>query len=153
MVSSPFTVNKNPTATELSKFGWSMAVGFGVLGGLLWLIPAWRLGDSGALDWSASKPQMTAACFWFLGLSLLAVTKASPIVAKPVYVVWMSVAVRIGMVMSTIMLSLLFLLLLPVFSLVVRLGDPLRKRLHSGGTYWEDHKSFDATLERMRRPF
>ena len=52
-----------------------------------------------------------------------------------------------------IMLTVLYFLLLPVFSLVVRFGDPVRKRLDPNGSYWEDHAPFKPTLDRMRRLF
>jgi hypothetical protein len=41
---------------------------------------------------------------------------------------------------------------LPLFSLIVRFGDPLRKKL-GGATYWEPYRPHEPTLERMRRPF
>ena len=55
--------------------------------------------------------------------------------------------------MSTVMLSLVFLVLLPVFALIVRRSDPVRRRLHDGNTYWEDPSPFEPTLDRMRRMF
>jgi hypothetical protein len=42
--------------------------------------------------------------------------------------------------------------LLPVFSLI-RFSDPLRFKLKSGGSYWEDHPPHEPTLERTMRPF
>jgi hypothetical protein len=68
------------------------------------------------------------------------------------YVTWMRASTPIGLAMSTVLLSVLFLFMLPLFSLVVRLGDPLRKKLGET-TYWEDYKPHEATLERMRRLF
>ncbi|MEK7710827.1 MAG: hypothetical protein AAB341_02930, partial [Planctomycetota bacterium] len=64
----------------------------------------------------------------------------------------MTATAPVGIVMSTILLTMLFMLILPVFSLIVRMGDPLRKKL-GGATYWEDYKAHEPTLERMRRPF
>lgn len=148
-----FTVNKNPTAGDLRKFGWAMLIGFGVIGLLLWLAQWLGAREAGVLHWLGSGQQITAVCLWALGIVLCAVSLLSPSLAKPVYVAWMSVVVPIGIVVSTIMLSVLFFLFLPLFSLVVRLGDPLRKRLHAGETYWEDYKPHEATLERMKRPF
>jgi hypothetical protein len=86
-------------------------------------------------------------------VTLWAIAMTSVSLAKPVYVGWMSVAVPIGLVMSTIMLAVLFFLLLPVFSLVVRWGDPLRKRIRRDGSYWEDYKPYEPTMDRMARPF
>ena len=148
-----FTVNKNPTADDLRKFGWAMLIGFGVIGVLLWIAQWYAARDLGLLHWAGSGQQIAALCLWAAGIVLCAVSLASPAVAKPVYVVWMSIAVPIGIVVSTILLSILFFLFLPLFSLVVRLGDPLRKKLHTGETYWEDYKPHEATLERVKRPF
>ncbi len=65
----------------------------------------------------------------------------------------MSLAVPLGIVMSTIALSILFFVLLPVFSLIVRRSDPLRKKITRSGTYWEDYKHYEPTLDRMQRQF
>lgn len=148
-----FTVNKNPGAGDLRKFGWAMLIGFGVIGVLVWLAPWLKTGEAGALAWAAKANQITAAAFWALGLVLAILSFSSPALARPVYVVWMSIAVPIGIVVSTIMLTLLFVLVLPPFSLVARLTDPLRKKRHAGGTYWEDYRRHEPTLERTARPF
>ena len=148
-----FTVNKNPTTGDLHKFGWSMMIGFGVLGALLWLAPWWKGGESASLSWSGAAPQIAAVCLWGLGVLLGALSRTTSGIARPVYVAWMSAVTPLGIVVSTIMLTVLFVLLLPVFALVVRLGDPLRRKLRRGGTYWEDYRPHEATLERTARPF
>ncbi|MBI4716723.1 MAG: hypothetical protein HY763_02880 [Planctomycetes bacterium] len=147
-----FTVNKNPSLLDLKKFGRAMLIGFGVLGAILWIGSSLRRG-SGVFAWSGSGAQITALAFWALGVGLWAVSVASPAAAKPVYVGWMTVTLPIGIAMATVLLSLLFVVLLPVFALIVRMADPLRMRLHSGGTYWEDYRHYEPTVERMRRPF
>jgi hypothetical protein len=148
-----FTVNKNPNVKDLRKFGGAMLIGFGVLGVLLWLVPWFKTGDVELLGWNAGSNQIIAVCFWAIGLVLGMVSWSSPKAARPVYVAWMSVAVPIGIVVSTVMLTLLFVVLLPFFSIIARWQDPLRKRRHSGDTYWEDYKPHEATLERTARPF
>ncbi len=72
--------------------------------------------------------------------------------ARPVYVAWMTVTVPIGLVMSTVLLTVLFVFVLPLFSLIVRWSDPLQKKL-GASTYWEEYKPHEHTLERMRRLF
>lgn len=148
-----FTVNKNPTRRDIGKFGWAMLAGFGVVGGVLWLVPGATIRDHALLTWSGAGVQIAALCLWALGLGLAFLSFTAPGVARPVYVTWMSVAFAIGAVVSTVLLTVLFLVLLPLFSLVVRAGDPLRKKLNAKGSYWEDYKPHEATLERMRRPF
>ncbi len=150
---SVFTVNRNPSVTDLRKFGHAMLLGFGVLGAILWTVHYFRVDATSLLEWSGSMTQVTAVCFWGLGALLCTVSLTSPTMAKPIYVVWMTVAAAIGTVMSTIMLTVLFVLLVPLFSVIVRMGDPLGKKRSTGGTYWEDYKPHEPTIERMRRPF
>jgi hypothetical protein len=64
----------------------------------------------------------------------------------------MTLASYLGMVMTTLLLSVLFFVLLPIFSLI-RLKDPLRLKLRSAGTYWERPDPHEPTINRMRRPF
>ncbi|UCF32729.1 MAG: hypothetical protein JSV78_10385, partial [Phycisphaerales bacterium] len=87
-----------------------------------------------------------------LGPLLFASSLASYPVARAVYVTWMSIVVPIGIFVSTIVMTLLFVVVLPVFSLI-RFSDPLRKKLHKEGTYWEEAKPYEPTIERMTRPF
>ncbi len=150
---SVFTVNKNPTVKDLRAFGRAMVLGFGILGALLWGVHAYRSQPMSYLAWDGAAPQIVAACFWSLGVMLCTISYASAAVAKPIYVVWMTVATAIGTVMSTIMLTVLFFVLVPVFAIIVKRGDPLRKKLHAGGTYWEDYKGHEPTIERLKRPF
>ena len=148
-----FTVNKHPTVSDLGKFGWAMLIGFGVIGLVLWLAPWLSAGDSTPLAWPGTRAQTTALCLWALGAALWVLGLTAPRAARPVYIVWMTLAAAVGAVMSTVLLTVLFVLLLPIFSLVVRLGDPLRRKLTADDSYWEDYRPHEATLERMKRPF
>jgi len=130
-----------------------MLIGFGVIGAVVLLL-AWRKGlMPGLISWGGSGPQLAAVTLWVIGIILFTSTRFAPGVARPVYVVWMTVANALGVVMSTVLLTVLFVLVLPWFSLIVRWGDPLRKRLKPDGSYWEDYKRHEPTLERMQRPF
>ncbi len=148
-----FTVNRNPSRDDLRKFGRAMFIGFFAIGALLDFFPFLSTGDVLALGWHETPLQYTAVGSMVLGVGLWVLSVAAPRAAKPVYVVWMTAAVAMGTVMTTILLTLLFVLFLPPFSLVVRLGDPLRKRLTGKDSYWEDYKPHEATLTRMQRPF
>lgn len=147
-----FTVNKNPSTIDLRKFGNAMLLGFGVLAAILWMLPAWK-GGAAALSWSWRTGQFVAVVFAVLGIGLFTLSRASLAATRTVYIGWMSLAVPIGIVMSTIALSILYFALLPVFSLIVRRSDPLRKKITRSGTYWEDYKHYEPTLERMKRQF
>ena len=123
-----------------------------MIGAVLWIASGLRASGS-ALAWSGTGAQIAAICLWVVGVGLCALSLSAPAAAKPVYVMWMTVVVPIGIVMSTVLLTLLFVLLLPFFWLVVRPGDPLRRRLTMEESYWEDYKHHEPTLDRMRRQF
>lgn len=134
-----------------------MFIGFGILGALVWLGPwllSWWRGQAGlSLGWGGTRSQWTALILWGTGLLMGGLSLASFRIAKPLYVTWMRITIPVGIVMSTVMLTLLFVVLLPPFVLIVRWTDPLRRKLTKQATYWEDYKPHEPTLERMRRPF
>lgn len=148
-----FEVNRNPTVRELRKFGLTMLGGFLVIGAVLWFAPWIRTRDAAMLGWTASSAKTFAIVAWGLGIGLGAAAFGPSPVGKAVYVGWMTGAMALGVVMSTLLLSILFWLILPAFSLIVRMGDPLRKKFGAEGTYWEPYKPHEATLDRLRRPF
>ncbi len=127
-------VNRNPSSTELRKFAVGMLLGFGLLGGLAW--------------WRGYSP--TAVTLWSIGVGL-AIAAQLPAVGRWIYVGWMTGAQAIGFVMTNILLTLMFFILLPPFALL-RLRDPLRKKL-GAASYWEQPERHEATLERTSRQF
>lgn len=144
-----FTVNRDPDARELRKFAAAMLAGFGVLGAISWYVAP----DPNGFAWQSARGQYVALGLWGAGVALALIGIGPKAVARPVYVAWMSVAMVMGTVVTTVLLSLMFVLLLPVFSLI-RLGDPLRMKLRPAGeSYWEDHTHHASTLERTIRPF
>lgn len=148
-----FAVNNNPSRVDLRKFGLAMLVGFSLIGAILYFTPFLRTRDIRPLEWTGNGLQVTALSLLALSVALCLLSFVWPRGARPVYVIWMTVATAIGMVMSTLLLTVLFFVLLPAFSLIVRMGDPLRRRLAKDGTYWASTKPHEPTLERMRRPF
>jgi hypothetical protein len=143
------TVNRNPARQELRKFGGAMVLGFGILGLIAWYFA----GATNGWGWRGETMQKVAIGFGGLGVLLLLISLGPVGLARPVYVAWMSVAFFIGGIMTVVLLSILFVVLLPVFSLI-RFADPLRMRLKPPGeSYWEEHKHHDSTLERTARPF
>lgn len=148
-----FAVVRNPTGSMLRKFGVAMFFGFGVLGTVAWASQSFHDRSVGGLTWTGHWTQVASLCLWAFGVALGTISFGPRALARPVYVGWMTVTMAIGVVMSTILLTVLFVVLLPPFSLVVRLGDPLRKRLGHASSYWVPQKSHEPTMERMRRPF
>jgi hypothetical protein len=149
-----FRVNRSPGKADLRKFGWAMIGGFGVLGALFWLEAWWWTAGAGVplYTWTGKIFQIVVLCLWGLGVLLWASSLAPYPVARAVYVGWMMMVVPIGITMSTIVMTLVFTIVLPIFSLI-RFSDPLRKKLRKEGTYWEDAKPYEPTMERMMRPF
>ena len=142
-------VNRNPSSGELRKFGLAMILGFGILGAIFWYFA----GPANGLSWRGESLQRIAIAFWILGPVLLLISVGPKGLARPVYIGWMSVAFFTGGIMTVVLLSVLFFVLLPVFALI-RFADPLRTKLRPPGeSYWEDHVHHESTLERTIRPF
>ncbi len=134
---SVFTVNRDPSAAELRKFGRAMVLGFGVIGGVVF--------------WAGAAA--VAIGLWSLGAALFLLTRISLSAARPVYLVWMTAASLIGVVMSTILLTLLYVTFVPVFSLIVRCA--IRFSSSAGTTHWEDDSDSllaEGLLRRRCRP-
>ncbi len=139
------TVNHNPTPRDLRGFALAMLGGFAVLAVVLWLF------DGSA--WVGTGRQRVALALAAVGVLLALIALGPRAISVPVYVGWMTGASWMGRVVTPVLLTVLFVLLLPIFSLI-RFADPLRLRLKPPGeSYWEDHKHHDATLDRTARPF
>lgn len=126
-----------------------MLLGFGIIGGVLWYVGP----DPRSFSWNGVPLQKVAIGLWIFG-TLLAMAAAGPrSVGVPAYVGWMSVGMFLGGIMTFVLMSVLFVILLPVFSLI-RFSDPLRLKLKpEGESYWEDYREHEPTLERTARPF
>ena len=110
------------TNRDLRKFGLLVGCVFTVLG-LIW--------------WARGKPHS----LWFLapGGMLLAFGFAWPRALKYVYFVWMSLAIVLGFVVSTLLLTFFFFLVITPIGLIARLAgkDFLSLKLdRQAPTYW-----------------
>ena len=110
------------THRDLRKFGLLVGAVFTVLG-LIW--------------WARGKPHFP----WFLapGLVLLAFGLAWPRALKYVYIAWMSLAIVLGFVVSTVLLTFFFFLVITPIGLLARLvgKDFLGLKLdRQAPTYW-----------------
>lgn len=145
-----FSVNKNPTKKDIFWFAIGMLVFVPAIASyMLWKMQAPAEGAAG------TKFNAVGAFLWViavLGPVVGVAAIASPAAGRKLFVAWMTVMIPIGIAVSTVMLTVLYFVLLPVFSLIVRRKDPLRKKL-GGTTYWEDYKPCEHSLERMQRPF
>src|SRR2546425_9475205 len=110
------------TRPELRKFGL-------LVGGVFTIL--------GLLFWARHKPSF----LWFLtpGLLLLGFGAALPRALKHVYIGWMSLAIVLGFVVSNVLLTLFFFLVITPVGLAARCfgKDFLRLKLdRNAASYW-----------------
>jgi hypothetical protein len=149
-----YKVNRHPSVAEVRTFGLVILIGLLVIGALLWLADWYRFRRPEPLvAWAGSTLQWLAVLLWIVGPLAGGASLASRAAGRVIYVVWMTGATYVGTVMTFVLLTVLYFVFLPVFSLI-RLKDPLRlKLLGPGKSYWEDHEHHESTLERTARPF
>ena len=67
---------------------------------------------------------------------------------------WKVIAKRIGAFQSRVILTLFYVLIVPVFALIVKLfKDPLHLRSHKGESYWIERKTPHPDESTARRQF
>ena len=118
-------MNWKPSNKTVHQFGWTVFIGFGVIGGLVFSKGHHPLAF-----------EMWAAATAVLVLSLLA-----PVLARPIYWIWMGLGMAIGFVMSKIVLMVIFFVVLTPVAFVFRWmkRDPLKIKKSDGPSYWEKH--------------
>ena len=123
-------VDWNPKRRQLRQFAGLFVIFAGVLGTLAWF------GD---------RPAWVAPTFWAVGALVGLLGLAAPPAVRPVWVAMMAVALPIGFVVSTILMTVIFFLVLTPTGFVMRLAgyDPMRKDTAAGR-----HESF--WIERPR---
>src|SRR5688500_12362393 len=120
-------------APSMRVFGLVMLIGFGVLGGLLlwgWLSEetAWRL-YAGALLMS-------------LGVLIFLWSLVAPRSLPPVYRAWMAFGTKLGTIVSTVLLTVAYFLVVAPVGLIMRLTgtDPLDRAVRrEAASYWHPH--------------
>jgi hypothetical protein len=142
------------SAREIRNFGFVTLGGFIFIGFMLWYLSVRPAGGwiPQAWGYQGHARQVIALAMGCTGLVFALVCMSSHPAGLRLYVAWMTMGGAIGAVMSVVLLTLLFIVFLPVFSLI-RLKDPLRMKRGAAGSYWEPHRPHEATLERMARPF
>ncbi|HMB93369.1 MAG TPA: SxtJ family membrane protein [Rhodothermales bacterium] len=125
----------------LRSFGW-------LVGGMLLVIALvvwWRH------DWT-----FTTAIYWLGGIggALVVLGSMVPVLLRPLYRVWMALAIVLGFVMTRVLLTLVFFLLITPIGLVRRLfgKDPLRQKPDADATsYWIPKTYDDPSKERLEK--
>lgn len=127
----------------LRRFG--LVVG-GVFVGIA-LVVAWRRG------W---EPGLLGLGLAGLGGGLLGFGLLAPSLLRPVYRAWMALAFALGFVMTRVLLTAVFVLIVTPIGLLLRLfgKDLLRQRLDRGAaSYWLPKTYRDASPDRLERYF
>ena len=123
----------------LRSFGLVMAGAFAVIA----LVLFWKQ--------RAAAPWMTGGAVLFGGLGLML-----PVVLKPIYIVWMTLAHYMSFVMTYVILTLFFYLILTPVGLVMRLfGKDLLATRFPGKpeTYWIPAQVYPDDIDRYSKPY
>ena len=126
-------------ARELRKFGLLVGAVFAALGMLFW----WR-----------HKGQYPY--FLWPGIFLMCFGAAVPLALKYIYIAWMSLAIVLGLIVSNLLLTVFFILVITPIGLVGRLfgKDFLRLKIdRNATTYWIPRKSGPGTASDYRQQF
>ena len=129
--------------TSTKKDIWNFAL---VIGGFLLIIGIYHL-------WK-EKPHYLN--FIVIGLSIIAAGKFIPVLLKPFQYVWMVIAVIMGFVMTRIILSVLFYLILTPTGMILRLlsNNKLNKKTDSQiKSYWLIKEKKELTQSFYERQF
>ncbi len=116
------------TVKDLRSFGWTVGAALVVFWAILWKVLPYLLDRGGNYPWLA-----------YAGLALVVLGTVAPIILKPIYYAWMSLAFVLGFVMTRVILTVFFFVVLTPVGLVFRLigRDALHRKLdRSAATYW-----------------
>jgi len=120
-------INRNPTTRELHQFGWIMMAGLSALAALL----AWR-GHPAPAPWLVGG-----------GVLIAVLSYVWPSAARCIYRGWMTFGQGMAWVVSHVILTVVFFVMVTPVALVFKLikRDELRlKRDPSLETYWIEHR-------------
>ncbi len=121
---------------KIRDFGWVMLI---VLSGIVPLFISWRN------DWS-----ITELMLWFFGIGLVLFVPSVtfPKAMTGIYRGWMTLAILLGLLMTKVIISLVFIFLMTPIGLIRRMlvKDPLKmERDERAETYWVDKEERDRT--------
>ncbi|MFA7692059.1 MAG: hypothetical protein GX117_08835 [Candidatus Hydrogenedentes bacterium] len=131
--------------TEQRKFGFVMAAAFAILGLL-------RTGIRYLLHGTFANPQW----FFVIALPFLLLALLWPKGLKPVFIAWMKFALVLNWIVTHVMLSIVFFLIIIPMGLFTRLfgSDPLKRQwLPATESYWEAPEEQPEELERYHNQF
>lgn len=124
---------------KLRSFGLVMVLPLGLIGGYL----LWQGSPNGP--------------YWLGGAGLSALLGlAVPVLLKPVYMIWMTLAYYLSMVMTYVLLTVFFFVMMSPAGLVMRLfRKDMLDRKFPGDTdsYWVDAERYPNEIERYSKPY
>ena len=126
---------------EIRKFGLVIAIALGVIGSFVYV----KFGNFNVVGW-----------LWGIGLLFLILGFILPSVLRPVYRIWMLLAYFIGGIVSRVILTVLFYVVLTPTGLVLRLfgKDVLDQRFEKDReSYWIKKDLTDHTKEQYRKMY
>lgn len=122
--------NWNPSLVERRAFGWMLAAGMPVSGALWFVLVRGATGE-----WRWIVPALIIVIGAGLGLLLVLV----PSIARPFYCAWYFIVLCIDAVVTTTLVTLLYIGVVTPFALVTRLArrKAIQKRpIPDAPTYW-----------------
>ncbi len=113
---------------DLRKFSLTVGAAFVVLWAVLAFVFPYAFGKGKDLP-----------ILWQIGVALAVAGTLVPAVVKPLYYAWMTMALALGFVMTRVLLTIFFFLIMTPVALVFRLigKDPLHRKLdREAESYW-----------------
>lgn len=127
------------TKPELKKFGLTVGIALLVLGGVLFLLK-----------------KNYFHCFMGTGGILILLAFALPIVLLPLQKIWMAFSIVMGWVMTRVILTILYYLVITPISLVARLTGKQFLELkwdRSQATYWNYREQTEFNKQDLEKQF
>ncbi len=116
---------------DLRKFSLTVGIAFVVLWAVFTLLIPYLTGRG-------ADPSRLPL-LWQIGVALAVVGTLAPKVVKPLYYAWMTMALALGFVMTRVLLTIFFFLVMTPVALIFRLigRDPLHRKLdRDAASYW-----------------
>ena len=129
------------SSKEIRKFGLVIAIALGVIGSFVYV----KFGNFDVVGW-----------LWGIGLLFLILGFILPSVLRPVYRIWMLLAYFIGGIVSRVILTVLFYVVLTPTGLVLRLfgKDVLDQRFEKDReSYWIKKDLSDHTKDQYGKMY
>ncbi len=91
-----------------------------------------------------------------MGMVIMCIGFIAPVILKPIYILWMIIAVLLGFVSTRVILTILFYLIITPISIIFKIlgKDPLNKKIDkSKSSYWEYRENIKYEKIETERQF